>query len=175
MVAQALLHGMDEERMAKLLAFGEEIGLKFELTDGGITWETYPGIAHQEIVYGVQKSLDLERSKAGGCECYHGADVDLVLPDGTMKRPDVSVWCKCPDELEGFVHQVPEAVIEVVSPKYEAKDLVHGPPLYLRNGVKDVIVFDRARGEVHHWGPHGHRVVPSPTVFDLACGCRVTI
>lgn len=166
---------MDEERMARLLAFGEEIGLKFELTDGGITWETYPGIAHQEIVYNVQTSLQRGDAQGTNCDCYHGADVDLVLPDGTVKRPDVSVWCKRPSELEGFVHEVPEAVVEVVSPGYEAKDLVHGPPIYLRNGVKDVIVLDRAKGEVHHWTPEERRTVTSPFTFDLVYGCKITV
>ena len=166
---------MDEAKLAKLYALEEELGLRFELTDGGITWETFPGVAHQEIVFNVQTSLDRRRTDRGDCECYQGADIDVVLADGTVKRPDVSVWCKRPKELEGFVHEVPEAVIEIVSPGYEAKDLLHGPPIYLRNGVKDVIVFDRAKGEVHHWGPEGHRIVPSPTVFDLACGCRVTV
>ena len=175
MVAQLLKHGMDEGRMTKLLALGEEIGLKFELTDGGITWEAYPGVDHQEIVFNVQTSLERLRAVERGCECYQGADVDLALPDGTVKRPDVSVWCRKPQEREGFVREVPEAVVEIVSPGYEAKDLVHGPPIYLRNGVKDVVVFDRAKNEVHHWGPQGHRVVSSPTTFDLACGCRVTV
>ncbi len=33
-------------------------------------------------------------------------------------------------------------MIEVVSKGYEAKDLEIGPPFYLAQGVKDVIVFD---------------------------------
>lgn len=109
------------------------------------------------------------------CDCFQAADVDIALPDGTIKRPDVSIWCREPQEQEGFVHAVPEAVVEIVSPGYEDKDLVHGPPIYLRNGVKDIIVFDRAKGEVHHWTPDGHRILSSPTVFELACGCRVTV
>ena len=165
---------MDEERLAKLYALEEELGLRFELTDGGITWETMPGLEHQRLIYQVQRSMDASQADRP-CGCHHVADVDIVFPDGTVKRPDISVWCEWPKELEGFVHEVPEAVVEIVSPGYEAKDLVHGPPIYLRNGVKDVIVFDRAKGEAHHWGSEGHRIVPSLTVFDLACGCRVTV
>ena len=166
---------MDEAKMAAISALGEEIGLKFELTEGGITWEAFPGFAHQEIVFNVQASLDRRGASERGCDCVQGGDVDIVLPDGTVKRPDVSVWCRRPRNMEGFVHEVPEAVVEIVSPGYEAKDLVHGPPLYLRNGVKDVIVFDRAKGEVHHWTQAGRHTVPSPTVFDLVCGCRITV
>ena len=175
MVSQPIRQGMDEAKLARLYALEEELGLRFELTDGGLTWEAMPGSMHGRIVFDIQRSLAPGPSSPRVCGCRQIAGVDVAFPDGTVKRPDISVWCDWPKELEGFVHQVPEAVVEIVSPGYEAKDLVHGPPIYLRNGVKDVIVFDRAKGEVHHWGPHGHRVAPSPTVFDLSCGCRITV
>lgn len=174
MVAQALRHGMDEAKLARLYALEEELGLRFELTDGGLTWETMPGSLHQRLVFDIQTSLRPAGTVVPGCECRQVADVDIVFPDGTVKRPDISVWCAWPKELEGFVHEIPEAVVEIVSPGYEAKDLVHGPPLYLRNGVKDVVVLDRANGATHHFRAGEHRVVPSPSAFDLACGCRIT-
>jgi len=175
MVAQTLRPGMDEAQLAELFVLGEQLGLKFELTDSGITWETYPGVEHQRLIYGIQTSLDSHKSASGQCGCHHVADVDIVFPDGTVKRPDISIWCEWPKELEGFVHEIPEAVIEVVSPGYEGKDLVQGPPIYLRNGVKDVIVLHRQAGEVHHWNSSGHKVLATATVFDLECGCRVTV
>ncbi len=175
MVAPKLKLGMDEAQFAELLAKGDEIGLKFELTDGGITWETYPGVAHQEIVFGIQTSVNHGTDPVKRCDCYQGADVHVVLPDGTVKRPDISIWCKKPSELESFVHEIPEVVIEVVCPGYEDKDLVHGPPVYLRNGVRDVVVFDRQRGEVHLWTSEGKKVVASPAAIELQCGCRITV
>ncbi len=175
MTAPPLREGIDEGQLAKLIAFEEELGLRFELTDGGITWEASPGIAHQEIVYSVQKSLESLRKSDGDCECYQGSDIEIAFPDGSVKRPDVSVWCRRPDELEGFVHQVPEAVIEIVSPGYEAKDLVHGPPIYMRNGVHDVIVFDRKKAEVHHWTAKDHQILASPSTIRLSCGCQVVV
>ncbi|RYG33930.1 Uma2 family endonuclease [bacterium] len=167
--------GMEEEKLMSLFAQAENLGLRLELTDGGITWETFPGFRHQEIIRDILVASNSGRGSEGGCECIQVPDVDIVFPDGTVKRPDPSVWCKRPEELEGFVHAIPEAVIEIVSPGYEDKDLVFGPPIFLRNGVKDVIVFHRAKAEVHHWSPAGHRIVPSPTVFELACGCQITV
>ncbi|RYG26245.1 Uma2 family endonuclease, partial [bacterium] len=93
----------------------------------------------------------------------------------TVKRPEVSIFCARPPEDEGFVHAVPEAVVEITSPGYEDKDLVHGPPLYLRNGVKDVLVLDRRDGMVHWFAPEGKTTHPTPTDFELSCGCRVTV
>lgn len=166
---------MTEEKLALLFAQGEDLGLRLELTDSGITWEAFPSLGHQKTVFRIQTSLSTGQKMTKPCDCFQAADVDIALPDGTIKRPDVSIWCREPQEQEGFVHAVPEAVVEIVSPGYEDKDLVHGPPIYLRNGVKDIIVFDRAKGEVHHWTPDGHRILSSPTVFELACGCRVTV
>lgn len=59
-----------------------------------------------------------------------------------MKRPDISLFCREPDEQDEAIRLVPEAVIEVVSAGYEAKDLEIGPRFYLTQGVKDIIVFD---------------------------------
>jgi Uma2 family endonuclease len=46
---------------------------------------------------------------------------------------------------------MPEAVIEVLSKDYEAKDLVIGVPFYRQIGVKDVIVRDPETNDVKHW------------------------
>ncbi len=80
---------------------------------------------------------------AGDCGCVHALDVYIQFPNG-LKRPDISIFCREPGEAEqdSFLTMVPEAVVEVVSQGYEAKDLEIGPPFYLSQGVKDVIVFD---------------------------------
>ena len=92
-----------------------------------------------------------------------------------MKRPDVSIFFKRPVDEEGFVHDIPEAVIEITSPDSEAKDLVSGPPLYLSNGVKDVVVLQRSTGLVIHWSASGQRTTASPVSIGLACRCVVTV
>src|SRR4029453_15978225 len=81
---------------------------------------------------------------AARCACVHAADVYIQFPDGSLKRPDISIFCREPDdkEQEEAITLVPEAVIEVVSKGYEAKDLEIGPRFYLSQGVKDVVVFD---------------------------------
>ena len=65
---------------------------------------------------------------------------------------DISIFCREPteEEQDEALTLIPEAVIEVVSKGYEAKDLEIGPPFYLSQGVKDVIVFDPATLLVLH-------------------------
>ena len=59
----------------------------------------------------------------------------MQFSDGSLKRPDISIFCREPDEQDDAVTLVPEAVIEVVSKGYEAKDLQIAPDFYLSRGV----------------------------------------
>jgi hypothetical protein len=70
---------------------------------------------------------------------------------------------------------LPEAIIEVISKDYEAKDYEVGVPFYLKSGVKDVITFDPHTGAVRHYqgGEVTHHA--SPQTFLLACGCSCVI
>ena len=80
-----------------------------------------------------------------------------------------------PKELEEATTAVPEAVIEVISKKYEAKDLEISPPIYLANGVKDVVVLNPYTMEVFHFRNGEKREMTSPVEIELECGCRCTV
>jgi Uma2 family endonuclease len=97
------------------------------------------------------------------------------FPDGSFKRPDIAVFCRSPEEQDEAVTLVPEAVIEIVSKGYEAKDLAQGVPFYLSQGVKDVIVFDPYTTEVRHFTGNRERTSNSPVDFRLECGCICTV
>lgn len=87
----------------------------------------------------------------------------------------MAIFCREPDEQEDAISLVPEAAIEVVNKGYEAKDLEIGPPFYLSNGVKDVIVFDRATLLVLHARRDGTVRRFSPERIELECGCTVVV
>ena len=165
---------VEEADLWEFLHRAEEIGLKLEITDTGITWETMPGFRHQELVGNIFGAIN-PATKEGKCECIRAMDVYIRFPSGVVKRPDISIFCRRPEQEEGFVKMVPEAVIEITSPDYEAKDLIAGPPLYLANGVKDVVVLHRAKNEVRHTDAVGTQTHASPITLTLACGCQVTV
>jgi Uma2 family endonuclease len=76
------------------------------------------------------------------CACEHIADAYIRLPDSSLVRPDIAIFCApIPRQREAYA-AVPAAVIEIVSPNYEAKDYEELPPVYLANGVRDVVVVD---------------------------------
>ena len=155
-----------------------EQGVRLEIADGIPTWEAFPAARHQGHVFRIQSSIRPAPSVGGedGCECVHYSDVYIRFPDGSLKRPDIAIFCREPDEQTEAITMLPEAVIEIISPGYEGKDLSVGVPFYLRSGLKDVIVLDPETNEVRHFRPaRSESRHISPTAFTLACGCIVTV
>ncbi len=126
-------------------------------------WEPHP-------VYKHQKEVDRIRSSIAS-SCFHTANVYIRFSDGSLKRPDISIFCREPEEQEEAVTLVPEAVIEVISKGYEAKDLEIGPQFYLAQGVRDVVVFNPYTLVVLHVRRDGVKRHLSPVGVGLECGC----
>lgn len=151
--------------------------MKLEITNGVSTWRLLPTVREQKIIDRVRATLEPipDGDKSYGCRCYHLADVQLKFPDGSFKRPDIAIFCVDPPDIESW-EQIPEAVIEVISPNYEEKDLSINPPWYLAQGVRDVLIVDPRAEQITHWR---HAAAVSihtmPYDVDLPCGCRVTI
>jgi Uma2 family endonuclease len=103
------------------------------------------------------------------------ASVYVRFPDGSYKRPDIAVFCREPEELDEAITLLPEAVVEVVSRGYEAKDLEIGPRFYLSQGVKDVVVFDPYTLLVLHLRRDGAFRHVSPVELELKAGCLLTV
>jgi len=161
--------------IAPHLLAADELGIRLEVVNGLTIWEAQPLYKHQKAVERIAQSIR-PSPDAPECQCVHALDVYVQFPNG-LKRPDISVFCREPTETEQetVLTLIPEAVIEVVSKGYEAKDLEIGPSFYLSQGVKDVLVFDPSTLLVLHVR-HGHveRMI-APVEVRLRCGCLVTI
>jgi Uma2 family endonuclease len=151
-----------------------ELGIRLEIVRGLPLWEAQPVWKHQKAVDRIRASI-VRRADAGACQCEHIADVYVQFPDGSLKRPDISIFCEEPLETEEAIQRVPEAVIEVVSKGFEAKDLEIGPSFYLSQGVKDVVVFDPSTLLVLHARRDGAQRLISPQPLRLECGCDVIV
>ena len=153
----------------------EDLGVKLEIAGKLAIWEASPIYKHQKEVDRIRDSIKKLDKNGIVCECIDVADVYVQFPDGSLKRPDVSIFCREPEEEEEAIKLVPEAVIEVISKKYEAKDLEVSPPIYLANGVRDVIVFNPYTMEVFHFRRDGTRNLTSPVEIEFECGCVCTV
>lgn len=147
----------------------EELGIRLEIVGGLAIWEAHPVWKHQKAVDRIRATIRPGDTRS--CTCVHAADVYVAFADGSLKRPDVSIFCREPDEQEDAITLVPEAVIEVVSKGYEAKDLEIGPHFYLSQGIKDVVVFDPTTLLVLHARRDGVSRQVSPQTISLECGC----
>lgn len=160
---------------AELRNTAEEMGVRLESAGGLTTWEASPGYRHQSVSFRIQTSVKKSAKSIFGCACVHVADVSIRFADGSQKRPDIAIFCREPDEIDEEITMVPEAVIDILSKGYEAKDLKIGVPFYLSQGVKGVVVFDPYTLKVLHFRGDVKREMQSPILIELQCGCECTV
>ena len=160
--------------MESRLLHAEQLGVRLEIVGVLPIWEAQPLYRHQKAVDRIRASIQPAEA-ATACGCIHAADVYVSFPDGSLKRPDIAIFCREPDESDEAIRLVPEAVIEVISKGYEYKDLELGPPFYLAQGVKDIVVFNPQTLVVLHVRRDGACHAVSPVTLRLECGCVVTI
>src|SRR4051812_47378322 len=115
--------------------FADEAGIKLEYVNGLPIWEASPVIRHQRITDRIRASIRSGTSGGGGCGCIHYADIYILFPDGSIKRPDICVFCEEPEEEDTMCTKIPEAVIEILSKGYEKKDTEVSLPFYLEQGI----------------------------------------
>ena len=151
----------------------DELGIRLEIVAGLPIWEASPAYRHQKTVDEIRASL--QKVAGGDCQCVHVADVYVEFPDGSLKRPDISLFCQEPELTDEALKVLPVAVIEVISKGYEAKDLEIGPPFYLSQGVLDVVVCNPYTDEVWHFQPGREMQMVSPVLIKLACGCHCMV
>jgi Uma2 family endonuclease len=150
-----------------------ELGIRLEIVGGIPLWEAQPLYKHQKAVDRIRASI--KPCAGANCGCVHVADVYVSFSDGSLKRPDISIFCREPDEEETAITLIPEAVVEVISKGYEYKDLEIGPNFYLAQGVKDVLVFNPYTLVVLHVRRDGVAHHLSPVEIPLECGCSVVV
>ena len=153
----------------------EELGIRLEIIGKLKIWEASPIYKHQKEIDRIRDSFKKVEKDGNICECIDVADVYVQFPDGSLKRPDISVFCREPEEQEEAIKQVPEIIIEVISKGYEEKDLELSPPIYLANGVRDVVVLNPYTNEVSHFREGETLKKTSPVAIEFECGCSCTV
>lgn len=153
----------------------DQAGIRLEYVNGVPVWEASPVIRHQRITDRIRASIKATAEGEGGCGCIHYADIYILFPDGSIKRPDISVFCEEPEEEDTMCRKVPEAVIEILSKGYEKKDMEVSLPFYISVQIPDIVIFDPATGRVDHY--HGGKTDAhtSPVAIAFGCGCTATI
>lgn len=159
-----------------ILAQADEAGYRMEIIDGLGVWEVMPSKRHIKAEARIEGSVRLDPKAGSDCGGQAYRDLYVRFPNGSLRRPDVAIYFREPDEDDEAVTLIPEAVVEVVSRGSERKDLEMSPPFYLAQGVKDVVVLDPYTGIVwHHRTDRTVERHQSPVDLSLRCGCLVTV
>lgn len=169
--------GQDDPKMLLChLMWADEFGVKLKAEGFTQRWKIFPSPLHQDevmqIYSGVRRALG---SNSEGCDCYRLVDAYIQFPDGSLKRPDLALFCRRPEVRREALEAVPQAIAEVLSRGTEAKDLVTGPRIYLASGVLDVVALHPETGMVTQIPPDGTRILNAPVEIELAMGSVVTI
>lgn len=149
--------------------------IKLEITGGIPTWEASPGSRHQRVIDRIRASIKPIPNSDKGCECAHLSDVYIRFPDGSLKRPDIAIFCIEPPDQDEALTVIPQAVVEVISPGYEYKDLSLNPQFYLAQGVLDVVIVDPRSGVITHYRTTQVSNLRAPVTLELLGGCVCVI
>ena len=149
--------------------------VRLEITGGVPTWEASPNIIHQETIDLIRGSIEPSPGDETECWCFHYSDILIRFKDGSVKRPDVAIFCARPPRQEEALTVIPQAVIEVISAGYEYKDLQLNPQFYLAQDVEDVVIVDPRSGAVMHYRTTGAVRHQAPVTVEMLCGCRCVI
>ncbi|MBI5652961.1 MAG: Uma2 family endonuclease [Chloroflexi bacterium] len=167
---------MTPKELEAMIERADQIGVRLEIIGGAMVWETFPAMKHQVAIDRIRASIKPDPSAPDRqCGCFHLADVLIRFPDGSLKRPDVSIFCQYPVEEDVAITLVPEAVIEIISKGSEAKDIEFSPYFYLAQGVKDVVIFDPFTLFVLHARRDGRKHFTAPVTIQFECGCQCDV
>ncbi len=91
---------------------------------------------HQRVAFEFARQL---REQLEYCpeKCFIYPKLDWIVSEDTVVRPDIMVVCK---EVEEYLRETPELVVEVVSPSTAQKDEKLKYELYEREGVKTYVL-----------------------------------
>jgi Uma2 family endonuclease len=114
-------------------------------------WELWDGIAiamtpspfgrHQAVLVAIVSEFRLVLRTAG-CDATVLADLDWIVHNDTVVRPDMAVVCGDPPEKH--METPPALIAEILSPSTRQNDLTYKRELYASQGVGTYLIVDPA-------------------------------
>lgn len=122
----------------------------YELLNGRIVMTPPAGYPHGRIepLLSSRVHAFVEKKKLG---IVMGSSQGFVFPTDDVVEPDLSFvskerWSALPSPVpEGFLHVVPDLLVEILSPKMASRDRGEKRGIYERNGVQEYWLVDHRR------------------------------
>lgn len=93
--------------MDSIFLRANELGLRLEIVGGLSMWESAPSLKHQRAIDRIRESIINIAPNVGVCSCVHLADVYVSFLDGSLKRPDVAIFCQEPEDNDEPIKLIP--------------------------------------------------------------------
>jgi Uma2 family endonuclease len=127
----------------------------------------FASLLTSEILIAIRENKD----QCGNCIIVQ--DVDWIISDDTVVRPDISVICH---ETEDFITSPPALIVEILSPSTAHKDRLVKHEIYEEQGVKYYIIADHTLRTytAYHLADKKYQEYHSD-VFEIHAGCEITV
>lgn len=120
-----------------------ESSTPMELIDGELIVSPSPTFEHQLLAGRLTHDLvELERHGAGGS--WLSAPVDLYLTPNNVYQPDATFFARenTPDFRKLPIMEIPEIVVEILSPSSRSRDQVRKRAAYSDRGIAEYWIVD---------------------------------
>lgn len=150
-------------------------------------WELWNGIPvamapspfgrHQYLSLRIAQAL-LTAIESAKCEAVVLQEIDWIVCDDTIVRPDIVVVCN--GVPEQHVTETPSLVVEILSPSTAAKDRNDKLKLYEDNGVDHYLIVDPVQNSVEQMirdesGRFSLALVTETLQLTVCGHCRIAI
>ncbi len=130
---------------------------------------------HQFIGTNLIVILSAALSKKKSCSCRVVYELDWIVNDSTVLRPDVMIICGSLED--DFLRYPPTLIVEIVSDSTRLKDRTTKFSLYEQHGVKYFLLVDPKKEtiEIFELSDNQYRSNDSLDIFTLNGKCNITI
>jgi Uma2 family endonuclease len=119
----------------------------------------------------ILNSLKNAKDKCGDCTVRQ--DLDWLIDDDTVLRPDIVVIC---NEIDKYITSAPSIIIEILSPSSGHHDRIIKYEIYARQGVKYYIIADPSTLTFQAYQLiDGKYQDYTASTFEIHLGCTITI
>ncbi|MCW3128019.1 MAG: hypothetical protein JWO03_3677 [Bacteroidetes bacterium] len=109
-----------------------------------------------------------------GCDCQVFADLDWIVNDDNVVRPDVMIVCG--ERVEKHLQYAPVWIVEILSASSGLRDQIIKKELYANQGVRYYLIADPDKKTVVvHELQEGEYRMKQDNKFDLNDHCSITL
>jgi len=108
------------------------------------------------------------------CTCQVFADLDWIVDDETIVRPDVMIACGQP--VEKYLEYAPVWIVEILSASTAFRDQIVKKELYAEQGVKYYLIADPDKKTIIVYELiNGEYIAKPDGKFDLSDHCSIEL